>query len=106
MDKGYVFLPGLTADLAKVPENSVLSQVIFKDDKLDVTLFNFAAGQELTEHTSPHAATIEVLQGEGSMTLGRDAVELKPGSWIYMAPELPHSLKTRTQFVMLLTLVK
>lgn len=106
MDKGYIFLPEMTSSLPRVPENSVLSQVLHKDEKLDVTLFNFAAGQELTEHTSPYAAIIEVLQGEGSMTLGKDPIEIKQGSWIYMAPELPHSLKTRTPFIMLLTLVK
>ena len=106
MEKGYVFLEQLTANLPKVPENSVLSQIVYKDDHLDITLFNFAAGQELTEHTSPHAAMIEVLQGEGSMSLGKDLVEVKAGSWMYMPPELPHSLKTRTPFIMLLTLVK
>ncbi len=77
-----------------------------KDDHTDITLFSFAAGQELTEHTSPYRAIVEVLKGEGSMTLGKDLTEIKTGSWIYMPPDLPHSLKTTTPLVMLLTLIK
>jgi quercetin dioxygenase-like cupin family protein len=40
------------------------------------------------------------------MTLGKEFAEIKAGSWVYMPPELPHSLKTKTPLVMLLTLIK
>jgi quercetin dioxygenase-like cupin family protein len=102
----YIVIDELISRLPAIPGNAVLSQSLKKDDQVDITLFSFAAGQELTEHTSPYLAILEVLKGEGSMTLGADSVEIKPGSWVYMPPNLPHSLKTKTPLVMLLTLVK
>ncbi len=106
MDDLYIVVEDLLKRLPDVPGDAVLSQVLKKDDKMDITLFSFAAGQELTEHTSPYRAIVEVLKGEGSMTLGKDFTEIKGGSWIYMPPDLPHSLKTKTPLVMLLTLIK
>jgi quercetin dioxygenase-like cupin family protein len=106
MAENYIVIDELVSRLPAIPGDAVLSQSLKKDDQVDITLFSFAAGQELTEHTSLYLAILEVLKGEGSMTLGTDSVEIKPGSWVYMPPNLPHSLKTKTPLVMLLTLVK
>jgi len=40
------------------------------------------------------------------MTVGKDKVLLKPGSYLYMAPGLAHALLCKTPFTMLITLVK
>jgi quercetin dioxygenase-like cupin family protein len=106
MDDLHIVIEDLLKRLPEVPGDAVLSQLLKKDDHMDITLFSFAAGQELTEHTSPYRAIVEVLKGEGSMTLGKEFTQIKCGSWIYMPPDLPHSLKTKTPLVMLLTLVK
>jgi quercetin dioxygenase-like cupin family protein len=106
MEDIQIVVADLLRRLPEIPGDAVLSQTLKKDDKMDVTLFSFAAGQELTEHTSPYRAILEVLKGEGSMTLGKEFTDIKAGSWVYMPPELPHSLKTKTPLVMLLTLVK
>jgi quercetin dioxygenase-like cupin family protein len=106
MENNHTVVEDLLRRLPEVPGDAVLSQTLIKDEKMDITLFSFAAGQELTEHTSPYRAIVEVLKGEGSMTLGKDFTAIKAGSWIYMPPDLPHSLKTTTPLVMLLTLVK
>jgi len=65
-----------------------------------------AKGQELTEHASAFPAIIHILDGDGSMTLGKDFVEMHPGSWVYIPPNLPHSLKTDSPMAMLLTMRK
>jgi len=106
MENNHTVVEDLLRRLPEVPGDAVLSQTLIKDEKMDITLFSFAAGQELTEHTSPYRAIVEVLKGEGTMTLGKDFTAIKAGSWIYMPPDLPHSLKTTTPLVMLLTLVK
>jgi quercetin dioxygenase-like cupin family protein len=106
MEDQYIVMEDLLKRLPEIPGDAVLSQTLKKDDKVDITLFSFAAGQELTEHTSPYVAIIEVLKGEGSMTLGKDFTRINTGSWIYMPPDLPHSLKTITPLVMLLSLLK
>lgn len=106
MSEKYIFLEDLKEKLPAIPGNSILSQILVKDEQLEVTLFQFAGGQELTEHTSSFPAIIHILSGEGSMTLGKDLVKIHAGSWVYMPPDLPHSMHTDTPMVMLLTMRK
>jgi quercetin dioxygenase-like cupin family protein len=106
MESTYTYIPDLLKSMSAVPEDSIVSRVIAKGERLDVTLFGFAAGQELTEHTSPYRAIIQVLAGQAQITLGKDTVTAEAGAWIHMPPNLPHSLKAASPFVMLLTLIK
>jgi quercetin dioxygenase-like cupin family protein len=106
MNESYVYLKNLSEQVPVIPGNSILSQVLVKNDQVEVTLFQFARGQELSEHTSAFPAIVHILSGDGSMTLGPDHVEIHAGSWVYMPPDLPHSLHTDTPMTMLLTLSK
>jgi quercetin dioxygenase-like cupin family protein len=106
MESTYTYIPDLLKSMSAVPEDSIVSRVIAKGERLDVTLFGFAAGQGLTEHTSPYRAIIQVLAGQAQISLGKDTVSAEAGAWINMPPNLPHSLKAASQFVMLLTLIK
>jgi quercetin dioxygenase-like cupin family protein len=51
-------------------------------------------------------AILHFIQGEATLTLGDETVEAQPGTWIHMEPNLKHSVKTKTQVVMLLLLLK
>ena len=106
MENKAIYHKDIATLLSQIPEDSVLSRSVHKDEKTDITLFSFAKGQELTEHTSSHAAIIQVLSGQAAINLGGEKVEGLSGSWIYMPPGLPHSLKAVTNFTMLLTLIK
>lgn len=102
----HIFIPNLTSPPLVAPKDTIVSKILVKNDALDVTLFSIDVGQELSEHTSAFPAIIEILEGEGSMTLGKESVRLQKGTWIYMEPNLPHSLKADSPIVMLLTLRK
>ncbi len=106
MDSEAIVFQDLLKAVPEIAENSIISRSLYKDERLDVTLFGFAAGQELSEHSAPYRAIIHVLEGQAHITLGQKAIEAQPGSWINMPPHLPHSLKASTRFVMLLTIVK
>ena len=106
MERTYSYQADLLKSLPEITQDTVVSRSLYKDDKTDITLFGFAAGQELTEHQSPYTAIIQVLQGESLITLGKDEVLAQAGSWIVMPPHLPHSLRCKTQMVMLLTMIK
>ena len=97
------------ADMAKemsAPEDGTLSRTIYQDDSLKAVLFGFGAGQELSEHTASTAAIKHYLQGDADVTEGEDAVTASAGTWIHMAPQLPHSIRAKTPVVMLLLLLK
>jgi quercetin dioxygenase-like cupin family protein len=99
----------LFLDLAKEvqpPDKGILSRTLFGNDRLKAVLFGFAQGEELSEHTASMSAILHFLQGEAKLTLGDDAVEAKPGTWVHMATGLRHSIQAKTPVVMLLLLLK
>ncbi len=107
----YAFIPDLArraAELAQtgLPTEHIAGRALFTDEHVKVLAFPFEAGQSLTEHTSPHPAIIHVLEGEARITLGDDAVEARPGSWIHMDAQLPHSIHAQTEFLMLLIIFR
>ena len=81
----------ITTDLAteiQVPEKGILSHTLFNDDAIKLIVFGFAPGQELTAHTAPMPATIQILSGNAEITLGADTVQAGPGCLIHMQPQL------------------
>ena len=99
----------LVAELANEvvpPEEGILSKPIFNDDRLKAVVFGFSKGSELTEHTASMPAVVQFIQGEAKFTLGSDEVQAKPGTWIYMAANLPHSVLAETPTIMLVMLMK
>jgi quercetin dioxygenase-like cupin family protein len=103
MENSHIYIPDLNTPPLEPPKDSIISKILLKNESLEVTLFAFAMGQELSEHTSAFPAIIEILDGKGSMVLGKDEVQLSRGTWIYMEPNLPHSLKATSPLRMLLT---
>lgn len=86
--------------------NGIVSRTLLRMANSRTVLFGFAAGQELTEHTSTQHALIQILSGECEFSLGGRPHVLKAGDFLYMPPNLPHAVRATTQFSMLLTLVK
>lgn len=86
--------------------NGIVSRTLLRTDNGRVVLFGFSEGQELTEHTSTQHATVQVLSGECEFDLAKDTHHLKAGDYLHMPPGLPHAVRSKTQFSMLLTLIK
>lgn len=96
------------ADLAAeapVPARGILSQTLSDADGVSLILFAFAAGEELSEHTSARPAIIHLLSGEADLSVGADAFEAGPGTWLRMAPGTSHAIRARTPLVMALYLL-
>jgi quercetin dioxygenase-like cupin family protein len=87
-------------------DNGIVSRTLLRTNQGRVVLFGFAEGQELTEHTSTQHVLVQVLSGECDFSLAGRPQVLKAGDLLYMPPSLPHALKARTRFSMLLTLFK
>jgi quercetin dioxygenase-like cupin family protein len=103
---GFTFHPDLAELVASLPPDSIVSRSVHHDDRIKVTLFGFAAGQELSEHTASKPAILQVVSGHGSFGLGSERVDVGPGSWAFMEPNLPHTVVARTPLVLLLTMLK
>jgi quercetin dioxygenase-like cupin family protein len=86
--------------------NGIVSRTLLRTANSRVVLFGFAAGQELTEHTSTRHATVQVLSGECEFDLGQVTHTLKPGDYVCLPPGQPHAVRAITQCSLLLTLVR
>lgn len=101
----YTFLADLHREV-NPPEKGILSRVIHKNDNSNITLFGFAAGEELSAHSAPTPAVLYFLDGEADVELGEDTVKAKPGSFVYMPPMLSHGIAAGTAVKMLLVQIK
>jgi quercetin dioxygenase-like cupin family protein len=90
---------------APIPTRGILSQTLSDEDGVEFLLFAFAAGEQLSEHTSARPAVIHILEGEGELTVGGHTSPAKPGTWVRMAPDVKHSLAARTPMRMALYLL-
>jgi quercetin dioxygenase-like cupin family protein len=93
-------------DQSKTPSEGTLSRTLHQDQQVKAVLFDFSAGQELSEHTASTPAVMHFLRGEADVTLGADRVAAKAGTWIHMPAQLPHSIRAATPVTMLLLLLK
>lgn len=104
MTTAYTLFADLAVE-APLPARGILSQTLSNQDGVEFLLFAFAAGEQLSEHTSARPAIIHILQGEGELTIGGDAYPARPGTWLRMAPDVKHSLVARTPMQMALYLL-
>jgi quercetin dioxygenase-like cupin family protein len=101
----YTFVANLQQEIA-LPEKGILSQVLKKDNNVNITLFGFSKGEELSSHSAPTPAILYFLEGEAEVQLGEDKVDAQPGSFVYMPPMLAHGILARTPVKMLLVQMK
>lgn len=93
-------------DLVSYQNGAVVSRIVVKRDAGNVTLFAFDAGQELSEHTAPYDALVQVLDGEAAIAIAGRAYRLQAGDMIVMPAHQPHAVKAVSRFKMLLTMIR
>ena len=94
------------ADLAGYQEGSVVSRTLVDKKAGTVTLFAFARGQGLSEHTAPYDAMVYVLDGEAEITISARPVRVTKGEMTIMPAGEPHSVRAITSFKMILTMIR
>lgn len=104
-------LPSQTAAVCSLFEpcpavdQGIVSRAVLTTPGLRLTLFHFAPGQELSEHTSKARALVQALTGTCVFTVGTTVHTLKPGDLLHLPPGMPHSLTAPEGCSMLLTQV-
>lgn len=90
----------------ETPADGIVSRAIYSDDDVRVVHFSFAPGQQLSDHTASWPVTLEVVEGEATITMAGDTVEATAGTWIHMPANMSHSVVAKTPLVLLLHLLK
>jgi quercetin dioxygenase-like cupin family protein len=94
------------ADLVQYGDGAVVSRTLIKRTTGTLTLFAFDAGQELSEHTAPFDAVVQILDGEALLTIGGNAVTARQHETVIMPANIPHAVKATRKFKMLLTMIR
>lgn len=100
--KGKIINP---TELVDYQEGSVVSRMITYTPQGTVTLFAFAAGSGLSEHTAPYDALLQILEGKAEITLDSKKFEVSEGELIILPASIPHAVHANVSFKMMLTMI-
>jgi len=98
--------PGPMAGAVDYQEGAIVSKVLGKTSGGSATLFAFAEGQELSEHTAPFDALIYLVEGEARIGVGQDSATATAGDLVRLPANVPHSVAALTAFKMLLIMLR
>ncbi len=86
--------------------DAIVSKTLLKQAGGTITLFAFDQDQELSEHTTPFDAMVEVLEGEAELIIGGQPVQACAGQMVIMPADIPHAVRATKRFKMLLTMIR
>jgi len=93
-------------DAVEYQSGAVVSKEILRNNNGTITVFAFDAEQELSEHTAPFNAFVQILDGEAQINIKKTPHTLSEGQMIQLPSGKPHSLKALKRFKMLLIMMK
>ena len=102
-------LIGQVVDLASLVEyqdGSVVSRTVIDKPSGTVTLFAFAQGEGLSEHTTPYDALVQILDGQAAITVSGEDYEVGAGQMLIMPADEPHALRAEKPFKMMLVMIR
>ncbi|MBU0463173.1 MAG: cupin domain-containing protein [Proteobacteria bacterium] len=94
------------AGLVDYEEGRVVSRTLSSKPYVNITLFAFDKDEEISAHTSPGDAMVQVLDGEALINIDGKKIKATTGQVVVMPANVPHSVSASSQFKMLLTIVK
>lgn len=94
------------ADLIDYQTGATVSRTLVDRESATLTVFAFDEGESLSEHTAPHDALLQVLDGHATITIDGEDYELQGGESIVMPADVPHAVAAETRFKMFLTMVQ
>ena len=94
------------AGMVSFQEGSVVSRKVLGGKGGNTTLFAFARGEGLTEHTSPYDAMVVILEGTASIRVGERDFRVSAGETITLPAGVPHALDAEEPFKMMLVMIK
>ncbi len=89
----------------EILKGQVISKTLSQNDAVNVTLFGFDKGEEISTHQSEGDAMVTILEGVSEITIDNNKFVLKEGETIIMPAKKPHSLLAIEPFKMMLTVI-
>lgn len=93
-------------EVVSYQEGGIVSMELIHNDKGSITLFAFGKGQQLSPHSAPYDAFIQVTDGEMTMVLDDVEHKVKTGEIFTIPSGHVHSVRADTDFKMIITMIK
>jgi quercetin dioxygenase-like cupin family protein len=94
------------SELLQYQDGSIVSRVLLKNKGGTATLFAFAEGEGLSEHTAPFDALVVVLDGEAEIQIADQNFTVRQGEIITLPADRPHAVRATSRFKMLLIMIR
>ena len=82
----------------------IKSKILLEDGNCQYILMSLSLEKAISEHTNPRNATVNVIEGEGILTLGGKEISLEAGVFIFIPANAPHAVQSSSELAFLLTL--
>lgn len=93
-------------NMVEYSNGSTVSKIITRNEKGNLTLFAFDKGQNLSEHSAPFDAIVQVLEGSGTIIIDKVEHTVSEGQLIIMPANISHAVEANEKFKMLLIMIK
>lgn len=94
------------SDLVEYQDGSIVSREVIQKPTGTITVFAFASGQALSEHTAPFDALVNVLDGKAEVIIDGKTYEVSKGEAIILPVDIVHAVKAVEKFKMSLTMIR
>jgi quercetin dioxygenase-like cupin family protein len=94
------------SELLQYQDGSIVSRVLLKNKGGTATLFAFAEGEGLSEHSAPFDALVVALDGEASIQIADETFTVQKGETIMLPANRPHAVRATSRFKMLLIMIR
>ena len=98
--------PTRLAGLLEYAPGAVVSRTLAKSKAGTLTVFAFDQGEELSEHTAPFDAYVQVLDGRAELVIGGESLLPEAGETVLMPANVPHAVRAVERFKMLLIMIR
>lgn len=98
--------PAAAAELVAYQPDAIVSRKLLAAPGGNITAFAFAAGQELSEHSTPYDALVLVVDGRARVRVGDTTHEVGTGELLRLPAGVPHAVSAPVPFKMLLTMIR
>jgi len=92
------------SNVIEYSQSGAKSKILLEDKNCRYTLMSLAESTSIEEHTNPRNATVNVIEGQGVLTLEDEEIVLELGVFVFIPANARHSLNAMTDLTFLLTL--
>lgn len=75
--------------------------LLHNSPQMRVMLFGFQPGQEMSPHSAPSEICFHILEGEGTILIGKEEQAVAAGQVVFCPPGVPHGIKARQRMAVL-----